>query len=335
MKKLMGLIVSLILLLGGLAGCGNKAPVASNTATPGASTEAATSIPQASANASEKTAWPRTITDAAGKTVVLEKEPKRIAILHSLYLEYFFALEIPPVASAGSTIGNAMKAMEEWETLKPYAGTAEITDLGSARELNLEAILEAQPDVIVTFATHGNLDQIYDQLVQIAPVVLVDYNASWQEQTLACAEIVGKEAFAKEFIADTEAKIASAKEELSKYSDKTIALFRASGKSFATRGTKAYYDTFGISRPEGYPDDFATLTLEAVAEMNPDYLVFQDFAETSQAFVKEMESLSVWQGLNAVKNDRVFYFDDSLNTFGPLAMRLTAEKLTQVFQEQP
>jgi len=326
MKRLMGLIVSIALLTGLLTGCAGTLA--------GNSTSTAASMSEAKiGNDVKKAAWPRTITDAAGNKVVLAKQPQRIAILHSLYLEYFFALGTPPIASMGASTGNAMKALEEWETLKPYAGTADIMDLGSARDLNLEAILAAKPDVIVTFKGQGHVAQMYDQLVQIAPVIQVDFNASWQDQTLACAEIAGKEAFAQDFIKETETIISSAKDKLSKHKGKTIALFRTDGKSFISRGTKEYYETFGIAKPSGYPDDYQTLSLEAVAEMKPDYIVFQDSTQTAQTFVKAQETSSVWQSLGAVKNEQVLYFDDSLNTFGPLAMRITADKLMQIFSE--
>ncbi len=322
MKKLIGLIVSLALLTGLLAGCAG-AP-ANNATTPAA----------ASGDKALQAAWPRTITDAAGNKVVLQKPPQRIAILHSLYLEYFFALGTPPVASMGASRGNAMKVLTEWETLKPYAGTADIMDLGSARELNLEAILAANPDVIVTFKGQGHLAEIYDQLVQIAPVIQIDFNAPWQDQTLACAEIVGKEALARNFIKETETSIAAAKDKLSKHNNKTIAVFRTDGKSFISRGTKEYYETFGITKPPGYPDDYQTLSLEAVAEMNPHYIVFQDSTQPAQTFVQAQAASAVWQSLTAVQNRQVFYFDDSLNTFGPLAMRATADRLVQILAEK-
>lgn len=329
MKKLMGLIVSLALFIGLLVGCTNSANTPESTPTVEDTNTSETVQPSGASE--EEIGWPRTITDAVGNEVLLEERPQRVAILHSLYLEYFFALETPPIASTGSSTGNAMKALEEWETLKPYEGTADIIDLGSSRDLNLEAILEAKPDVIVTFK--GHVDKIYDQLVQIAPIIQVDFDAPWQEQTLACAEIIGKEDFARDFIEETETIISLAKDKLGKYSDKTIALFRTDGKSFFSRGNKGYYETFGISKPKGYPDDYGTMSLEAVADMNPDYIIFQNFIENTQTLVKSQEDSLVWQKLNAVKNGHVFYFDDSLNTFGPLAMRLTADKLVQIFSE--
>lgn len=275
----------------------------------------------------------RTITDAAGYEVVLEKQPERIAILHSTYLEYFFALGIPPIASAGASVGNAMDALNTWETLEPYVGTADVMDLGSAREINLEAVLGANPDVIVTFKTHGGLDQIYDRLVAIAPVVLVDYSSSWQEQLRDCAEIVGKEARAEELIEEIEGVISSAKEGLSAHEDKTLAIFRTGGgKEFITRGDASWYETFGVSNPEGWPEELGgKLTLDGIAGMDPDYIIFQDTIKTAQAFVQTQEDHATWNALKAVKNGNIFYFDDSLNSFGPLALHLTAEKLLKIY----
>lgn len=307
--------------------------VTSSPTVTSAPTTTSTSTASPTPAQTETAAWPRTITDAAGHKVTLEKKPERIAILHSTYLEYFFALGAPPIASAGASVGTAMVAINTWETLKPYVGTADIIDLGSARELNLEAILNADPDVIVTFTAHAGLADIYDQLVQIAPVVLLDYSSSWQEQTRDCAEIVGKEAYAQQFIGETEAIISSAKETLSAHSDQTLAIFRTGGgKAFITRGDAGYYGTFGITSPENWPATLGTtMSLESLAEMNPDYIIFQDTIATSQAFVKSQEQFSIWNQLNAVKNGNVFYFDDSLNSFGPLALQLTAEKLLEVY----
>lgn len=319
MKRFIVVLFTLVLSLGLLSACsGNQ----EETATP----------EPADSQEVEESAWPRTIVDAGGHEITLTEQPQRIAILHTNYLEYFFALETPPIASAGASVGTAQQALETYETLEPYRGTVDVMDLGSAREINLEAILEARPDVIVTFAGHGGLDEIYDQLTQIAPVILLDFNDTWQNQTRACAEIVGKEEQAEKIIAESEEAIATAREKLSAQ-DKTVALFRTSGgKAFVGRGNEAYYEAFGLTAPEGYTYDYATFSLEAVADMNPDYLIFQDYIDIAEGFVLSQESSSVWQNMDAVKNGNIVYFDDSLNTFGPLAMRLTAEKLVQVIE---
>ncbi len=98
MKRLMGLIVSLTLLIGILAGCAGTP--AENTTTP----ESTPSAADRRATPDEA-AWPRMIADAAGHEVVLEKQPVRITLLHTYYMEHFFLLGTPPTASA---IGNAL-----------------------------------------------------------------------------------------------------------------------------------------------------------------------------------------------------------------------------------
>ncbi len=192
--------------------------------------------------------------------------------------------------------------------------------------------LEAQPDVIVTFDGHSGLDEIYEQLNKIAPVILLDFQDTWQNQTRACGEIVGKENAAQKIIKETEEAIAS-EHEVMRTKDKTIAIFRTNaGKAFVARGTSDYYATFGITASQGYTFGYETFSLEAVAEMNPDYIIFMDNIEVSQGFVKSQESSSVWMNMDAVKNGNVVYFDDSLNTFGPLAMRLMSEKLMETIK---
>lgn len=268
--------------------------------------------------------WPRTITDANGE-VVLEQQPQRVVVLHPLYLDYFFALDTPPIAS-----GNAATAMAEYETLQSYAGSATVMDLGSGRDLNLEKVMEVEPDVIVTFK--GHIDALYDELSKIAPVVQIDYTDSWEDTTRLCAEIVGKEQAAEQYIQETKLLIEEAREKLGELKDRTFALFRVNDKAaFGAQGTKntIYYDEtlgFGLAVPDGYPEDNGAISMEALSEMNPDYIILQHNVEVAQAAIKEKESLAVWNALDAVKNNRVLIFDNSLNSVSVLAVRLAAEK---------
>jgi len=271
----------------------------------------------------------RTIIDDTGKSVTVKADVQRIVILHAMYLEYFFALGKPPVASTGASAGNAIDVINSAETLKPYRETAQIIDLGSAREINAEAVLAAKPDVIVTFKGHA--DRVYERLVQIAPVIQIDFYAPWQHQTRLCAQVAGKEEFAERFIAETEDIIASARGKLSANKEKTLALFRTDGKTLVTRANKEYYELFGITKPKGYPDNYTPVSLESLAEMNPDYIVFQDSAKRAGAYADFVKSSSVWRSLDATVKGNVIYFDDSLNSFGPLALRLTAENLLKVY----
>lgn len=322
MKKILSFLFAVVLSTGFLSACSNGSQINSSV----------TSESSESIHTLETTVWPHEFADAGGNKITLAGQPQRIAILHSNYLEYFYSLGVPVIASAGASVGTAQQAVETYETLIPYRMGEKIIDLGSAREINLEAVLEAQPDVIITFEGHSGLDEIYDQLNQIAPVILLDFKDTWQNQTRACAEIVGKKEAAEQIIKETEEAIAFAHEELSAQ-DKNVAIFRTNGgRAFVARGSSDFYAAFGITAPQGYTFGYETFSLEAVADMNPDYLIFMDYTDIAKGFVKSQEASSVWRNMEAVKNGNVVYFDDSLNTFGPLAMRLTAEKLMETIK---
>jgi iron complex transport system substrate-binding protein len=148
---------------------------------------------------------------------------------------------------------------------------------------------------------------------------------------MECAGIVGREAEARSLVTEIEAAISAAKESISRHGDRTLALFRTDGKVFMNQGPSKYYESFGITRPKGFSAAYENVSLEAVAEMNPYYIVFQQNYEAASAFVERLGSFSVWHSIDAVKNGQIYYFDENMNTYGPLAMLLAAEKLARLY----
>lgn len=328
MKKIMAILITLSLLTGILAGC-SSSPVGNNSASaPGSSAQSSEASNAQQTGAQE--GWPRTIVDATGKEIVLEKKPERVSLLHIVYLEHFLALGAPPAAAALGNAQGATESLESSELLWPHLKDANITMLGNSRNLSPEAVLASQPDVIVTFYNAAGLDH-YDQLAEIAPVIQLNYWDPWQSQLRLCARIIGLEDKAEEIIQDVEKTAAETKKTLAPYADRTFGLFRTDGKSFISQGMAQYYPAFGLTKPAGFTDKADTLSLEAVSEMNPYYIVFQHNMEVAKAFVGTMEGNSVWQALDAVKNGRVYYFDENMNSFGPLTLALGAEKITELY----
>ncbi|WP_346884534.1 ABC transporter substrate-binding protein [Clostridium sp. UBA4395] len=324
MKKLIVLMIVLTLFSSFMVGC-TKSPAQDTDKNP---------VKKTTDTLEERT-WPRTIVDGGGNKIVLEKQPNRITLLHIVYMEHLLALDTQPTAAA---IGNAFgetEGLDKSELFAPYLKDVDMALVGNSQDLNLEAVLESDPDLLLTFHNPAGL-QAYDQLVEIAPVVQLDYNSTWQEQLLIIGKILGKEQLAEKRIIETEEKIADAKEKLGQHKDKTLALFRTDGKNFIAQGNSKYYDTFGITKPKGFPDTAKpgdTTSLEGVSEMNPDYIVFQHNYDMSKAFVDSLESSPVWQSIDAVKNGRIYYFDENMNSYGPLTLNLAAEKLTEMYSK--
>lgn len=318
MKRIITMMFAVLMLIPLLAGC------------TGGSSEDSTADTKTTKETSE---YPKTIVDASGREIVLESAPEKIALLHTFYLEHFFALGVNPIAASMGNLLGQEESLESSELFGPYMKGIDIMDLGSSTDLNLEAILEAEPDVIITFSIHKGVEEIYDQLTQIAPVILLDYKDTWQDQLRSCAEIVGKEKSAETVITEIEQKISEAKTAASKHTDKTFSLFRTDGKGFITLGSDSYFETFGLTKPEGYPAEHENISLETLAQIDPYYIVFQHNYKAAQSFIESMKDSSVWNSLDAVKNNRVYFFDENMNTFGPLAMKLTAEKVIEIYSE--
>ncbi|MEC0226339.1 ABC transporter substrate-binding protein [Paenibacillus alba] len=330
MKRWMGLIVALVLLIGTLAGCSGSETSVGNTSSTNAVNVREGEQSKGASALEAGGGWPRTITDATNHNVELKERPKRIAVLHPLYLDYFFALDTPPIAS-----GSAAKSMKEFATLQPYVGKAEIVDLGAGKDLNMEAIIDSMPDVIVTFK--GHIDETnYDKLSKIAPVIQIDYSDKWENATMICARIIGKEDKAEQLIKETQEIIKKTKDRLGGLKNKNFALLRVDSKSnFTAQGTKntTYYNEttgFGLMKPVRYPEDSAILSLEALSEMNPDYIIIQHTLDVAKEAIREKQGSAVWNGLKAVKNNHVLLFDNSLNTGSVLAIRLAADNFLKL-----
>lgn len=319
MKRIIVLIVTFALLTGILAGCTGTSPD--------------------SGPAKEEAAWPRTIEDAVGNKITLEKKPERIAVLDFGYIETLLALDITPIASV-----YAERSLKGFGTLQPYADEVQIEELGEAKSPNLEKLVELEPDLILYTAEAENMDmELYEAASQIAPVVTFD-SPDWKTQLRDFGECLGKEEKAEAYISEIEDMIAQSREDLSAYSNKTVALMfeRASDVgNFYISGSEenpVWFDSeegIGLTPPSGYPKTGQLISLEGLAEMNPDYIflfgTIQSEAEGyGQSYLsKETQASSVWQSLTAVKNGNVYYLDAAVRAAGVLSIKVGLENIVE------
>ncbi len=353
MKRIIGLVASLALLTGVLAGCTEKTadnmtsvpegtPSAAQTSTPEATGETDTPEATNEINA-EEAAWPRTIKDALGNQITLEAKPERVAVMDFGFMETMFALGIQPIAST-----YAERSLYGFGTLQPYAADAQIEELGEAKAPNLEKLVELAPDLIFQTAEEEHMDmELYEAIAQIATVVTFD-SADWKEQLRAFAECLGEEERAEAYISDIEVLITESREKLSGYNDKTVALLfeRSSdiGNFFVTGSTEnpVWFDKengLGLTSPDGYPEIGELISLEGVAAWNPDYIfLFGSLGSEANGYQQsylseETQSSSVWQSLSAVKNGQVYYLDAAARAAGPLSIKLGIETIVASMTE--
>ena len=171
MKKLMSLLLAATLVLG-LAACGGQAGGTPDTNQQENSTAPVSDESTPSGNPSTPAA-PETITITSlnGNREPVELEvpydPQRIAILDMASLDILDALGV-----GDRVVGSASTSLDY---LQSYVTDENISNLGTIKEADLEAVMACEPDVIFI---GGRLSKSYDALSEIAPVVYLSTASS-------------------------------------------------------------------------------------------------------------------------------------------------------------
>ncbi|MNI64854.1 Iron-uptake system-binding protein precursor [compost metagenome] len=147
---------------------------------------------------------------------------------------------------------------------------------------------------------------------------------------LLLGQLSGKTSDAEKIISDYEAKAAEAKTTLDEaMKDKTVLVIRIRQGSMCVYPAGVYlnpviYEDLGIEVPEVITktEAQAELSLEALAEINPDYIFLQFEASENTDNTTALDDLlknPIFQSVEAAKSNHVF-----VNTVDPLAQGGTA-----------
>ncbi|MEM9807795.1 MAG: iron-siderophore ABC transporter substrate-binding protein, partial [Cyanobacteria bacterium P01_D01_bin.56] len=145
----------------------------------------------------------RVIEHAMGETCV-PVDPQRIVVLDYVMLDHIIALDQKPVGSPLKYARSDLKAG--------------IVDLGDSSSINLERVLELQPDLILGTTLSP---PPYSQLTQVAPTVLINHNHSgdWKEHFTFVGEVLGQSDQVKQAMADYYRRVADFKQEMKAQND--------------------------------------------------------------------------------------------------------------------
>lgn len=333
-----------VLLLALLTACGggDKTDPAGESAAPGA-TGAESGAPSEQTSNTEEAGQAEA--DAAATRIVksttgdveIPANPERIVGLSVVYPEFLYALGIVPVAVQNYHDEYPAYLQEAFrDTLKT----------GIAKTPNFEAILAAEPDLIIAPQWWSEKD--YDQLSKIAPTVLLPEQEEWQDELRDIAVVLGKEDAAEQVIEDLKAKEATATARLDELvGDETVLYMRVMAKEIVLHGENLsrgslVHKQLGLKPVESFPQDEMSLSisLEVLPDYDADHLIVQLDDDTNEevnnAFT-ELSSSSLWKSLKAVKNDHV-YMVGSKEWFNvgmsPLADSYAIDALVAAFEEK-
>jgi iron complex transport system substrate-binding protein len=331
----MSMMLSITLLLGACSGTtGTNAGGAASATNSVNAQPSATSAEAGNTQAPEatKVSATRTIKHMKGE-YVLEQTPKNIALLDPQFMDQLLALGEQPTSSVITSADDEkfpeylMDKLDKQDDVKV---------LGTKDEPNLEAIIGASPDLIICTEFQ---EKIYDELVKIAPTIMLERNEDWRTTILTFGQIVDKEEEAQKVVDSYNQKISDLKATLAvKMGGQTVALVRPRDNiirlhTTAHRTAEILYNDLGLAAPQMAQDSANTssaLSLEVMPELNADHLfVLKDDSNTD--LTDEFQKTTIWKGLSAVKADQVYTVNTTMwiGYYGPLAINLVVDEIAE------
>ncbi|WP_252228086.1 iron-hydroxamate ABC transporter substrate-binding protein [Clostridium sp. ZBS3] len=191
--------------------------------------------------------------------------------------------------------------------------------------MDIEAILSAEPDLIIMAPRQ---EKIYDQLKEIAPVVMLeDKSNDWEAKFKDIANLFGQEEEAQKWLDNYYDKAKKLGDEIkSTNGEKTYLTVLASSGQFMvfTEGGigTVLKDDMGLPQPDNMPEqDGITLpivSMEGLTEINADHIILI----ATESDKTDLEKNTVWKEMRAFKEGNVTilnaspYFSQAYNPIG-------------------
>ena len=274
----------------------------------GCNTGDASKESEASVNGGEKSESDTREITYLGETYTVPDDVERIVITGAMEaMEDATALDVEPVGAI--TLGGEFP-----DVFKESMGQAE--SIGEKQEPNFEKILQLKPDVIL--GTTKFPEEVVSKLEQIAPTILVSHiSTDWEDNLLLMGALNGKEKEAETLLSDYGQLVDKAKADLAEdFEDKTVVAIRVrAGKMFIYPEDVFFnpilYSELELNAPEAVKNAKAQeeISIEQLAEMNPDYIFMQvqqtGTQENEQAF-EQLKQNSIIQNIDAFKEEQVY-----------------------------
>lgn len=256
-------------------------------------------------------------------------EPKRV--FTDLKVGQLMALGVRPIGSA------------HWALQTGFMDTSGIEDLGKF-PLSLEKLAEIEPDLIILTEAWRDGGG-YEAFSKIAPTIVIPNHAeSLQDELRMFGDIVNKQAEAERWIADFEAKVAAAKEQVQAVigADETFSILNVRVDQFyiyddTNMGGNVIYKFLGLKPAEKVAAEVIDGEVwEISAEVIPEYIGDHLFIATNKGAEEALEnSKSIWANTNAVKNGKVYELDfDRFLLSDPISVSNHLDIITELLLEK-
>lgn len=310
-----------------LAACGGETAVPEPTAAPVEPTTPApeavaeeveeSSAATATAPEAETAAFPVTIDHQFGSTVI-EAPPERVVAIGYTEQDPLLALGIKPVA-VRYWYGEAPHAIFPWAQDEAAGHAPEVLEMPFG-ELNLERILQLQPDLISAVSA-GITAEEYELLSQIAPTIAQsgaypNFGMPWQEMTKEIGQAVGQAEEAAALVDGLEEMTQTIIEDHPEFTETTIAVAYSYNSGtygfFAPQDGRArFFTNLGFEMPAEFSElagdsFYFDLSPERLDLLDQDLLIFLGTTQMADGPQQVLDDPLIQQ-LDAVKDGRYLF----------------------------
>lgn len=291
MKKILALLVAVILAFS-FAGCANTQQ------NENANNETATS-----SAADNEVTYPVTITDQAGREVVIEKEPQTIVSGYYIATSILISL-----GQEDKLVGVEAKA----DTRNIYSLSAKeiisLPSVGTAKQFDLEQCASLNPDVVILPLKLQNVVESLEELGITAIVVNPESTELMQETVEILSTALNCKELGSEIIEYANNSIKTLNDKLKDETAPTV-YFAGNSSYLSTAGAKMYQNSLienakAVNVAKEIDDTYwAEVSYEQLISWNPEYIIVASDAEYTVDDILNDKNLS---SLDAVKNKNVY-----------------------------
>ena len=281
-----------------------------------------------------------TFTDALGREVTVENNPKRTAALIGSFADVW-------LLAGGEVCATAEDAWDDFGLDLPEA-----VNIGGAHSPSFETLLSANPDFVIGSASTAADVEMKEQL-ETAGITVAYFDVDSFEDYLAmldtCTEITGRKDLYEKNGLSVKTEIDRIKEELKAESlpeeNRTVLILRASAGFVKAKGSEgtilgemlADLDCINIADSDkSLLDD---LSVESVIRSEPHHIFVVTMGDDTEKalsnLTRMMEENPAWGTLEAVKENRLHVLERRLFNIKPNAQWAKAyEQLSEILSEQ-
>lgn len=277
-----------------------------------------------------------TFTDDLGRTVTVTSCARTAALLGS-YADVW-------MLAGGTVCATADDAWYDFE-LKLAEDTV---NLGQTKSLSLESLLAADPDFVLA-STNTSQHLEWQQTLEEAGITVAYFDVTDFDDYLrmlkVCTDLTGRTDIYKTCGTDLREKIQDILERNREQPAQSVLVLRASATFIRAKNSDGtvlgpMLRDFGCTNIADDDDTLLeNLSIESIALANPDRIFFIPSGDDTEGMEKNIRAMfdenPLWNELDAVKNNRVYYMDKHLYGFKPNARWAEAyEHLEEILYEE-